>query len=79
VLTALGGRLMDVLPADAEAKLMAFFHKDDNGAPPAGDNSAQPDDSTQPDTDATAPGGASYDSTARQNMDNLIQGTSGGN
>jgi membrane protein required for colicin V production len=79
-LTALGGRLMDVLPADAEAKLMAFFHKDDNGAPPAGDNSAQPDDSdAQPDTDAAQPGSPGYDATARQNMDNLIQGTSGGN
>jgi len=80
VLTALGSRLMDALPADAETKLMAFFHKDDNGAPPAGDNSAQPDDSgTSPDTSANGPGSPTYDATSRQNMDNLIQGTSGGN
>jgi len=80
VLTALGSRLMDALPADAETKLMAFFHKDDNGAPPAGDNSAQPDDSgTSPDTGANGPGSPTYDATSRQNMDNLIQGTSGGN
>ncbi|HVZ14771.1 MAG TPA: CvpA family protein [Bauldia sp.] len=80
VLTALGGRLMDALPPDAEAKLMAFFHKDDSGAPPAGDNSAQPDDSgSGTSSTADTPGSPTYDATARQNMDNLIQGTSGGN
>ncbi len=75
-LTALGSRLMDALPDDAETKLMAFFHKDDNGAPPAGDNTAQPDSSdASPDTGAAAPGSPTYDATSRQNMDNLIQGT----
>ena len=81
LLTALGAKLMDILPSDAESKLMAFFRKDDTGAAPDAtapdDSGAAPDNSATPDSTDSGPGDPSYDATSRQNMDNLIQGTGG--
>jgi len=77
LLTALGTKLMDALPSDAETKLMAFFRKDDTGATP--DATAPDDSGATPDDSDTSASDPSYDSTSRQNMDNLIQGTDSGN